>query len=220
MLNSTTYANSLTSRSSATKAKATFRPTSSFNYIIGNEHNLSEKHPSQIKRSTYCPNITPLVFKTLASHTNARNLYLLGVKYIEAKGGDIQAGISETRHYHELEIDNGIRGVNEELHIHIEKSSLKFFGQKFSFDHFIMDEIVNSSQYKIVDINDIHPDPSKDNKINKQTTCVYVFGTFENLLPILQAYQPPPLDKAESKHDKIDHLCMIPFSDLKNFRKY
>jgi hypothetical protein len=207
-----------------TPAKAGFRPSNSSNYIIGNKDTLFEKSPNTITRSTFCPNLTLGVYNKLSRHRNARNLYLLGVKYSDAKGGDIQAGISETRHYFESRDNNAIRGVKEELHISINKDSLELFGQKYSHDHFIMREITSPNQYELVDIKDIHPDPSKDNKENKSTVSVYIFGTFDNLLPIIQAYQPPPPnspdDNEKPKHDPIDHLCMVPFSDLLNFRKY
>jgi len=190
-----------------------FTPTKSSNYILGNEYGLIEKRPQDIIRSTYCPNITCNVLSHLSSHPNAKKLYLLGVKYIDKKGGDIQPGISETRHFNESAIDNALRGIIEELHISTEKNSLQKFGQKYSHDHFLMDEITNSNQYTFVDIFDIFPDPSKDDKNSKSRSSIYIFGTFENLLPILQKYQPP----TGPPHDPIDILCMIPFSDLKNF---
>lgn len=189
-----------------------FSPNKSSTYIIGNEGGIIEKNSIEIKRSTYCPNLTRSVLNNLASHKNAKKLYLLGVKYIDKKGGDIQAGISETHHYNESPIDNALRGVTEELHISIEKNILRKFGEKYNHHHFVM-EINNSSQYTFVDIENILPDPTKDDNTTKGKASVYVFGTLENLLPILQKYQPP----TGPPHDPIEFLCMIPFSDLKNF---
>jgi hypothetical protein len=189
-----------------------FRPNKFSNYIIGNESGMIEKSSQEIKRSTYCPNLTHSVLKYLATNKNSKNLYLLGVKYIDKKGDDIQAGISETRHYNESSIDNALRGITEELHISIDKNSLCKFGEKYNHHHFII-EINDNSQYKFVDISNILPDPTLDDNTNKGKASVYVFGTLENLLPILQKYQPP----TGSPHDPIDFLCMIPFSDLKNF---
>jgi hypothetical protein len=193
-----------------------FTPASSTSYILGNENHLIEKRPEDIKRSTYCPNITCNVFKHLLTHPNARNLYLLGVKYSDSQGGDIQPGISETRHYDESSIDNAIRGIKEELHICIKNSSLRLFGRNYyrNHDHYQVEEIKSPKQYQLVNISEIDPHPENDNTKNKSKVSVYVFGTFENLLPILQAYQPP---SPGSKHDLIDYLCMVPFSDLKNF---
>ncbi len=71
-----------------------FSPNKSSTYIIGNEGGIIEKNSIEIKRSTYCPNLTRSVLNNLASHKNAKKLYLLGVKYIDKKGGDIQAGDS------------------------------------------------------------------------------------------------------------------------------
>jgi len=207
-----------------------FTPASSKSYILGNENHLIEKRPEDIKRSTYCPNITCNVFKHLLTHPNAKNLYLLGVKYSDSQDGDsqdgdsqdgnfqgdIQAGISETRHYDESSIDNAIRGIKEELHICIKNSSLRLFGPNYhrNHDHYLVREITGPNQYQLVDISEIDPHPENDNTKNKSKVSVYVFGTFENLLPILQAYQPP---SPGSKHDLVDHLCMVPFSDLNNF---
>ena len=190
------------------------RPTKSLTYILGNETGTIKKHPQDIKRSTYCPNLTRSVLKYLSSHPNARNLYLLGVKYIDKKGGDIQAGISETRHCNESPIDNALRGLTEELHISIDKNSLCKFGEKYNHHHFVI-EINDSSQYTFVDIENILPDPTKDDNISKSKASVYIFGTLENLLPILQKYQAPTGNC--KSHDPIDFLCMIPFLDLKNF---
>jgi len=72
-----------------------FTPASSKSYILGNENHLIEKRPEDIKRSTYCPNITCNVFKHLLTHPNAKNLYLLGVKYSDSQDGDSQDGDSQ-----------------------------------------------------------------------------------------------------------------------------
>lgn len=180
-------------------------------YIIGNTYGSIEKSNKEIKRSTYCPNITRNVYKYLIKHPNANNLYLLGVKYIDEKGGDIQAGISETRHYNESPIDNAQRGIIEELHISC-KSKLALFNKNYNHFHYML-EIIDTDEYTFVDIDNIHPDPSKDDKINKGKASVYVFGTLEVLLPILEKFQPPN----GPPHDPIDFLCLVPFSDLKNF---
>jgi hypothetical protein len=191
-------------------------------FVIGNKYGPLDN--SKIKRSTYTSSTIAKNLRKLIEHPQADILYLLGVKYRDSVGGDVQAGISETSHYYETPIQNALRGVREELHISL--SSLeelesetytkkrKKTREEITHTKTHYSAQIQTGHYHTVQLRNIHPNPLDDDD-----TCsanVYLYGFYDDLLPILKAYEPPN-PKRHPKHDKIDALCMIPFSQLESF---
>jgi hypothetical protein len=183
-------------------------------YFLGAEDNLDHVDSRRIRLSTYVPNLTRQVLTSLTTHPNARNLFLLGVKYQDEQGGDVQAGISESAHVRESPGDTAFRGIREELHIQLSEGfTLNNYGHFRNHVHYFA-EITSEQDYSLVPIDEIVPEPSKDDKVNKGKASVYLFGTLDVLEPILRGYQPPA---GRPNHDPIDKLCAIPFSELRRF---
>jgi hypothetical protein len=183
-------------------------------YFFGGDGIIDRVNSMEIKRSTYVPNITPYVLAYLAALPNADNLYLLGVKYEDEIGGDIQAGIAESSLINESRIKNALRGITEELHIRLARGvELQTFGKYYNHTHYHAE--LGPRDYSLVDISNINPNPSLDDKSSRKgKASVYLYGTFATLEPILRRYQPP---NGRKDHDKIEKLCAIPFSDLHMF---
>ncbi len=183
-------------------------------YYLGADELIDQVNSMEIRRSTYAPNLTRDVLAFLSTHPNAENLYLLGVKYEDAIGGDVQAGISESSHIRESRIVTALRGITEELHIRVVRwFHLEQFGSTRNHAHYYGQ--IRPHDYDLVDIDNIHPNPSLDDKgPNKGKASVYLYGTFADLEPILRGYQPP---NGRANHDQIEKLCAIPFSELHRF---
>ena len=198
-------------------------------YMVGSEGEISKIPAKDVKRSTYMPNETKNVASTLIQirdNNSGEKLYLLGSKYDDRVGGDIQFGISETSHIKESKITNARRGVKEELQIELRCNLL---GEKPSFDatfqknkllhnhsHWIA-KISSDSDYSFPEKHEINPDPSQDN--NSQKASVYLYGTEEILRKIVENFIPFEYveDKTKRIHDAISSLAMIPFDDLESY---
>jgi hypothetical protein len=148
-------------------------------------------------------------------------LFLLGPKYDDREGGDIQFGVSETSHKRESAIDNALRGVEEELQIKLSPSLLEcslvreYNDCRISHSHWVAK--ISSDDYTCPQKRDIKPKPHLDNKAQKAS--VYLYGTKEELLKILKNFIPFTYvaDKTKRIHDPISDLAMIPFDDLESF---
>ena len=193
------------------------RPNTQF--YIGNCWGVSRVGSSRIVRSNYRPRMTSQILRNLSRHPNAANLYLLGVQYRDENGGDVQAGMSETRHWHESAINNAMRGMEEEAHINVREDCLvqcneETFNRRGTWNthtHYLAH--VSAGDYQFVPLAHINPMPNMDDRSCKAS--VYLYGTADDLLPILHAYEPPSVDLAN--HDPIQALCLIPFGQLESF---
>ena len=198
-------------------------------YMVGGEREISKIPAKDVKRSTYMPNETKNVASTLIQirdNNSGEKLYLLGSKYDDRVGGDIQFGISETSHKKENEITNALRGVKEELQIELRCNLLskepdfnaEFWkkGKKNYHSHWIA-KISSDSDYTLPEKHEITPDSSKNNTTQKAS--VYLYGTEETLRKIVENFKPFEYVEDETKriHDAISSLAMIPFDDLESY---
>jgi hypothetical protein len=194
-------------------------------YIVGKKKTGGPIPASDVIRSSYKPNITREIIRSLIQirdENPEEKLFLLGPKYDDREGGDIQFGVSETSHKRESAIDNALRGVEEELQIKLSPSLLEcslvleYKKNRLSHSHWVA-KISSDSDYTCPKKEDIKPNPSKDNKAQKAS--VYLYGTKEELLKILKNFIPFTYvaDKTKRIHDPISDLAMIPFDDLESF---
>ena len=180
-------------------------------FIFGSVLGLSFQDTTSVKRTTYKTRLSSEMFQFLRRDPRASTLYLLGVRYND---GDVQAQITETSHKYENCKTNAIRGAKEELQINIAGVTLIEYGKekkkKRTNTHLYAE--IKRGQYNNIPLSQIHPNKSKDNKAFKAS--LYLFGTYEDLVPILEAYEDP---NGAPGHDKIEELCMIPFAQLHTF---